>query len=530
MKKQASFDHLQIIIIILIICLQVYLCFTMRIQLDEPTYSALGYRFATGTRMFVDEWHISQMFGFLNLPFVQLFMQVTGGTDGIVLFLRFCYLIMSIITFFLFMKKYGSYPNAFEAGIMIMLFAPLNMMSLSYNTIGIHALLQAHCLRNTGNRNSFLAGVLFSCAVLSTPYLVILFAGCLIYEIFRWKERSNKKKSECLWFLAGIGAMVLLFCIFVFHNSSISEVVNGLLRLPSRNQNHFSNHNPVLLTGYRFVLGGWQSFGPFIFLQFLAMVAAAISRNPHAQKACNLLGVVSVAYFMARQIIAKDTPSISNLFLPVALASFPMMLKEKDSQLKSVYFLFLLDAFFFGFSSNLGLKSFSQALVVSDAAVFMASREKKMKWISIAMAAFALILHTDPVTENGAVVLKNGPMKGIKVPEDYAEAYSKTIDFLKQADSLTMSGQYYLVTDSPWQHMILRHHNSLNFSTFQDTVSKEEYIDLFNENLKQKQPDNCLLILSNSYQGLEISDFDLSDYKISSISDQVWLLVRNTSE
>ena len=62
--KQFSRKQLQKIVLILVLILQVYLCFTMRIQLDEPTYSALGYRFATGTRMFVDEWHISQMFGF----------------------------------------------------------------------------------------------------------------------------------------------------------------------------------------------------------------------------------------------------------------------------------------------------------------------------------------------------------------------------------------------------------------------------------------------------------------------------------
>ncbi len=524
--KQLSGKTLQRIILILVLILQVYLCFTMRIQLDEPTYSALGYRFSTGTRMFVDEWHISQMFGFLTMPFVWLFMHVTGSTDGVVLFLRFCYLIMSVVTFLLFMKKYGSYPNAFAAGLMILLFAPLNMMSLSYNTIGIQALLQAHCLKNTGKGRSFLAGILFSCAVLSTPYLVLLFLGLFIYGILHWKKWDAERRTNSLLFLAGIAVMVVLFCIFVFRSSGFSEVVNGLLHLPSRNQNHFSRHNPFLLMGYRFVRGGLESFGPFIFLQFAAMIAALISKDPRMQKVCRLLGVAAVIYFMIREIVDFDFAAISNLYLPLALAAFPSMLKEKEKPLRILYFLFLLDAAFFGFSSNLGLKSFSQALVVSDAAVLMTKNEKEMKRASLIMMALTLVLHMDLVPARYGEVLADGPVKGIRVPSDYAESYEATIDFINHADTITASDQYYLVTDSAWQHMLMKNHQSLNFSTFQDTVSKEEHIALFNENLDQKQPHDFLLIFSNSYQNLQIDDFDLSDYDVTPLEDRIYLLVR----
>ena len=528
-EKQSSRKQLQGIVFILVLILQVYLCFTMRIQLDEPTYSALGYRFATGTRMFVDEWHISQMFGFLTMPFVWLFMHVTGSTDGVVLLLRFCYLIMSLVTLYLFMKKYGSYPNAFLSGIMILLFAPLDMMSLSYNTIGIHALLQAHCLKDTGKGRSFLAGILFSCAVLSTPYLVVLFIGLFIFGIIHWKQWTDEKRSNSLLFLAGITLMVVLFCIFVFRNASLSEVINGLMHLPERNQNHFSSHNPILLMGYRFARGGWESFGPFIFLQFAAMIIALISHNQKAQKICNLLGIASVVYFIVREVINFDFAAVSNLYLPLALAAFPSMLKEERKPLKILYFLFLLDSFFFGYSSNLGLSSFSQALVVSDAAVLLAGNEKVSMWAALVMVALTVVLHINFVPAKEGTVLAQGPMKGIRVPDSYADAYTQTVSFLQAADKVTDSKQYYLVTDSGWQHMLMGNHSSLNFSTFQDTVSKEEYIELFNENLRQKKPDRFLLIFSNTYQNLQLEDLDLSGYTVTPLADRIYLLVRTIS-
>lgn len=525
-KKQSKRSHVQLLFLLLIICLQIYLCFTMRIQLDEPYYAALGYRFATGTRMFVDEWHISQMFGFLTMPFVWFWMHVSGGTDGVVLFLRFCYLVMSLVTFLLFMKKYGTYPNAYAAGIMILLFAPLNMMSLSYNTIGILALLQAHCLIHTGKLKSFVAGILFSCAVLSTPYLVLLFAGIVIHSLRHWKQWDREKKDESLWAFLGILLMVAFFCLFVFHRSSPAQVIEGIRQLPARNQNHFSGRNPILLMGYRFVIGGWESFGPFIFLQFAAMVASVISKKPLAQKVCNVLGMISAAYFLVQQIWMPDAPSISNLYLPLALAAFPWMLKGEDKTLKALYFLFLLDALFFGYSSNLGLKSFSQALVVADAAILMAVDGKQMRCVTLLMVAGTLLLHWNMVPSAEGTILKDGPMQGIRVPASYGQAYEETVSFLKEADSLKESDAYYLVTDSSWQHMLLRNHRSLNFSTYQDTVSKEEHIALFNENLRQKKPDDFLLIFSNSYQNVQLEDLDLSGYSIRPLGDRVYLLVR----
>lgn len=74
--------------------------------------------------------------------------------------------------------------------------------------------------------------------------------------------------------------------------------------------------------------------------------------------------------------------------------------------------------------------------------------------------------------------------------------------------------------------MLLRNHRSLNFSTYQDTVSKEEHIALFNENLRQKKPDDFLLIFSNSYQNVQLEDLDLSGYSIRPLGDRVYLLVR----
>ena len=63
---------------------------------DEAFYVAMPYRFFVGDQPFVDEILIQQTAALMSYPLVAGFVETTGGTDGIVLFLRQAHLVFSL--------------------------------------------------------------------------------------------------------------------------------------------------------------------------------------------------------------------------------------------------------------------------------------------------------------------------------------------------------------------------------------------------------------------------------------------------
>ena len=60
---------------------------------DESFYLTIPYRIINGDALFVDEWHASQLSSFLLWLPMKLYISITGGTDGIVLFFRCLFVI-----------------------------------------------------------------------------------------------------------------------------------------------------------------------------------------------------------------------------------------------------------------------------------------------------------------------------------------------------------------------------------------------------------------------------------------------------
>ena len=52
---------------------------------DECFYLSVPYRFTQGAAPFIDEWHGSQMAGFLLLPLMKLFLVFSPDGEGMVL-------------------------------------------------------------------------------------------------------------------------------------------------------------------------------------------------------------------------------------------------------------------------------------------------------------------------------------------------------------------------------------------------------------------------------------------------------------
>lgn len=61
---------------------------------DEPFYLTVAHRLSLGDSLIKDEWHLSQLSGFLLMPFVWLYRTIMHSTEGILLTARFLYVIL----------------------------------------------------------------------------------------------------------------------------------------------------------------------------------------------------------------------------------------------------------------------------------------------------------------------------------------------------------------------------------------------------------------------------------------------------
>ena len=112
---------------------------------DEAFYLTVPHRLSLGDALFSDEWHVSQLSGFLLIPFVSLFRMITGSTDGIMIAARVLYLVLhtgAAVLIYTRLRKYGII-SVFGC-VLYFIYTPYNIMALSYNTMGIELLLVWH--------------------------------------------------------------------------------------------------------------------------------------------------------------------------------------------------------------------------------------------------------------------------------------------------------------------------------------------------------------------------------------------------
>jgi hypothetical protein len=105
---------------------------------DEAFSIALPYRFALGDRPFIDEVNTAQTAGILLLPFVWLFVKLTGGTSGIVLFVRMVHLFVkgiAALSVHSTVRRWMSPPSAIAVSFVPFAFVPHSIPNVGYNVL-----------------------------------------------------------------------------------------------------------------------------------------------------------------------------------------------------------------------------------------------------------------------------------------------------------------------------------------------------------------------------------------------------------
>lgn len=204
-------------------------------NMDEAFYLTVPYRMCRGDRLLLHEWNLSQLTGVLLYPAVRLFLLIHGGTDHILLSFRCLFTaVWALGAVFLFLRlKDFSLPGSMLASLAFLIYTPFGIMALSYNSLGIllfvSSLTIAVSARTRPGIQFLAAGVLFAGAVLCCPYLVLVYllmtAACLCAAL----GKRKRALALWLWFSLGCGALLAVFCAFVFSKETgIREILTTL--------------------------------------------------------------------------------------------------------------------------------------------------------------------------------------------------------------------------------------------------------------------------------------------------------------
>ena len=200
---------------------------------DEPFLVSLAQRLYQGDCLLTDEWSGAQNTGVLLLSVYSLAYRFLGGTEGILLAIRWVYCALWLCCLvFLSVKLRELGSLRFAAVIYTALFSPLDYMTLSYTSISLMCVtaMAAISYKDVFNASGFpvrtglLLGVLMTAAVLCYPHFVPVFflytaalsGGALYCKKYAPLKRSYYRKTLLSMLLStAVFAALYALCVLL---------------------------------------------------------------------------------------------------------------------------------------------------------------------------------------------------------------------------------------------------------------------------------------------------------------------------
>lgn len=184
---------------------------------DEAYYAAVSYRFVLGDRPFVDEMNFLQLPAMLTFPLVKAYVAATGGTSGLILFMREMWLLFAVVLAaagFALLRTLMRWEAALIASLLPLVAVPFNIPSLSYNSMsaGLLALGMVvgawAAVHGRSRRWLLAAGLLHGLAVFAYPTLAVaVFAYAAALGVL-YRRRAAKALVAYLGGAAAAGAVL----------------------------------------------------------------------------------------------------------------------------------------------------------------------------------------------------------------------------------------------------------------------------------------------------------------------------------
>ncbi|MBR5428628.1 MAG: hypothetical protein IK118_09795 [Clostridia bacterium] len=349
-RKDKGFSVFDLLALLMFLVLGAYFVFFARFGVqnaDESTYYTFSHRLMLGDAPVVNEWSMTALsFPFQYLP-LRLFIAVTGGTDGCILFMRYVYVAVKMCVFaliYLALRRYGIW--SLLAALVYTGFTATGTPAIDYYNIAQNAVLLIALLlstrRTTHPAALILSGFLFACAVIAEPLCALYYAlYCLAVPI---AAIARKKRGEPggarfallggkSWGLITLGAVVCagIYLVFLLKNSSFSALISSI---------------PELLTDSTFSSGGnsalklikWDKIRQFLSYSGIpAVILTAVTlagaplirrrfmkyRPQYFAVCCAVVAFATVSFFIGCKKVEQNRGLF--FFKPIPIAVFGLV-------------------------------------------------------------------------------------------------------------------------------------------------------------------------------------------------------------
>ena len=434
---------------------------------DESFYCTLAYRLAKGNHLFTDMWEQCSTAAVLPAFLLKLFMLISGGTDGLILFFRVMFFICNLgatVILFQAQRKYIDVKYVILIALFYLIYAPFHFYIFSYNNLSdmlfmlvVNTILLA--LEKTNLRIFFLSGCLCSFMAFTYPPMIAL---CPIMAILLFAQNKKYKNGWLLFTLGGmfLASLILaILCVTVGFNGIIVGI-KGILSDPAYSIETIPLRTKVI-NAFEYLFTPLSNDGIYIKLYFIGLFIVAFFKNrfPFLKISLTLLPIIIYLELMPiQQLVAYGTGSY--IFYIAFLCPFLIFFTEnKKLFISFLYFEWLPAMCFYAvlaiFSYGGGAQA-RQGLIVASLVTLkeitliiletfqeyelLSVRYKRVKyWLIILFLSFSILcelkVHYTTVYRDGTIAdlaskVEKGPYKGIYTTKERKNYLEEMTDLM----------------------------------------------------------------------------------------------------
>ena len=300
------------------------------LEIDEEYALSLGYRLVSGDRLFYSMWEPHQLSSLPAAALLAVFIGITGGTTGVLVFFRLVVLVckagMSYVFYREFRRDLGR-PAALLAALVLFAFVPKWFLGPDYTGQQFHWTLAAFlCLHHyvtLGCRQLWLVPLGAVCACFgylafpqSAAAFAVLWVGMLILG-----KRRGEPKARGAWVLLGscavCGAAFLVYALSGV-GFSIPLLLDRLTLILHDPQYNFTTAERMALLAGQALTVARSLLWPLLASAALSAALYLIKRQPiTAGRLLNLWAALAAVQCLLRAV--KDGSLDERQFVPVVV-------------------------------------------------------------------------------------------------------------------------------------------------------------------------------------------------------------------
>jgi len=208
---------------------------------DEGYYYTVTHRLILGEHMIADEWNLAQLVHLLNFIPNFAFIKLTGGTEGLILFMRYLFVfIVAVFYCFIYIKLRSRKLWGAAAAFLFSAVIQQILLTIAYFTAAPMAFLAVWLMLASDEKKLsppklLLTGLILACGILAEPFLIVLYAAWFVFTVIREKAAAKNSplmnscdfllsKKKFIWVTLGAVAMFVPYMLYLFLSGSFEGI------------------------------------------------------------------------------------------------------------------------------------------------------------------------------------------------------------------------------------------------------------------------------------------------------------------